>query len=244
MARVDPHVKVLDDRVRELAIERGLDAIVYAPHFTPWPDIVDRASQFSDERLLVVPARELFTGPWHDRKHVLAMDLENPISDFLPREETMDDLVDQGACIVAPHPGFLTMSLGFDDLRRFGEHVHAIEVYNPKFLPWHGPRAARVAAELDRPVIASSYAHLRSSVGAGWIEIENDIDGPGDVVEAIRSGAIEGIGRLGGATRYRISATELAHLCWENSGKKLARTLRRGVPATHPTGERYGGRYR
>ncbi|PSP39031.1 metal-dependent phosphoesterase, partial [Halobacteriales archaeon QH_7_65_31] len=33
MFRVDPHVKILDERVVRRAKQRGLDAIVYAPHF-------------------------------------------------------------------------------------------------------------------------------------------------------------------------------------------------------------------
>lgn len=244
MARVDPHVKVLDDRVRRFAIARGLDAIVYAPHFTPWSEIVERSARFSDDRLIVVPAREVFTGPWNDRKHVLALDLEEPIPDFIPLSATVDELVDQGACIVAPHPGFLTMSLDFDDLRRLQEHVHAIEIYNPKFLPWHAPRVRRVASELGRPVIASSYAHLRSSVGAAWIEVEGDIERPSDVVDALRSGAIERVGHLDLADRTQVKAGELAHLIWENSGQKLGRAISGGIPPTHPEAELYGGRFR
>lgn len=243
MARVDPHVKVLDDRVRRLAIERGLDAIVYAPHFTPWPEIVERSARFSDDRLVVVPAREVFTGPWNDRKHVLALDLNEPIPDFIPLSVTVDELVAQGACLVAPHPGFLTMSLDLDDLRRLQEHVHAIEIYNPKFLPWHASRARRVARELGRPVIASSYAHLRSSVGAAWIQVEGEIDRPSDVVDALRLGSIERIGHIDATDRMRVKTGELAHLLWENTGQKLNRAIDHGVPPTHPQTELYGGRF-
>ena len=65
--RVDLHVKVLDERVVERAKARGLDALVYAPHFTRLPAIRARAARFSDDDLLVVPAREVFTGSWRDR---------------------------------------------------------------------------------------------------------------------------------------------------------------------------------
>jgi Predicted metal-dependent phosphoesterases (PHP family) len=77
--RVDLHVKVLDERVVERAKKREVDVLVYAPHFTRWPDIRDRAAVFSDEDLLVVPGRELFTGDWRTRQHVLALDLEEPV---------------------------------------------------------------------------------------------------------------------------------------------------------------------
>jgi len=60
--RVDCHVKVLNERVVERAKRAGLDALVYAPHFTRLPEIRERAAAYSDDELLVVPAREVFTG--------------------------------------------------------------------------------------------------------------------------------------------------------------------------------------
>ena len=56
--RIDPHVKVLDDRVVRRAKSRDIDALVYAPHFTRLPEIRQRAAQYSDEELLVLPGRE------------------------------------------------------------------------------------------------------------------------------------------------------------------------------------------
>jgi len=73
--RVDLHVKVLDDAVVRRAKAAGVEVLVYAPHFTRLPDIRDRAREFSDEDLLVVPGREVFTGSYRDRKHVLAVGL-------------------------------------------------------------------------------------------------------------------------------------------------------------------------
>jgi predicted metal-dependent phosphoesterase TrpH len=46
--RIDPHVKVLDDRVVRRAKARGIDAVVYAPHFTRLPEIRDRAARVPD----------------------------------------------------------------------------------------------------------------------------------------------------------------------------------------------------
>ena len=65
--RVDPHVKVLDERVVARAKRRDIDALVYAPHVTRRPDLAARARRFSDDELLVVPARELFSGSWRNR---------------------------------------------------------------------------------------------------------------------------------------------------------------------------------
>lgn len=243
ITRVDLHVKVFDERVRERALRRGLDAVVYAPHFTPWPEIEARAREATTDELLVVPGREIFTGPWNDRRHVLALDLEAPIPDFIPLETAMGALADQGACVLAPHPAYLTISLAPADLARHRDLIRAIERYNPKFLPWHEPRALRLARTVGRPPFASSYAHLPSSVGAAWTELRGTHDTPADVVDSIRSGRIHGVGRIGGLTRHRTVLTELAHVLYENSAKKARRVLGPGREATHPERSIYEGRF-
>ncbi|PSQ55842.1 metal-dependent phosphoesterase, partial [Halobacteriales archaeon SW_12_67_38] len=77
-SRIDAHVKVLDERVVSRAKRYGLDAVVYAPHFVRLPEIRAKARAFSDDDLLVVPGRELFTGSWRNRQHVLAFGLTDP----------------------------------------------------------------------------------------------------------------------------------------------------------------------
>lgn len=238
---VDAHVKVLDAGVRRRAIERGVDAIVYAPHYTPWPDIVEQAERFSDDRLTVVPARELFAGGWRNRTHVLALDLASPVPDFLSLETTMRVLEDQGACVIAPHPTYLTMSLSAGDLSRYHAVIDAIEVYNPKLLPWHHRRARSLADRLDRPPVASSYAHLRTSVGAAGVRLAVEDPTPTAIVSALRAGDVSDVEVPTGGRRAYHSAVELAHLAWENSASRLRR-LAETVP-THPTAELYGDRF-
>lgn len=238
-SRVDLHVKILDDTVVDLAVARGLDAIVYAPHFTPWPEIVRRARSFTDDDLVVVPGREVFTGHWSERKHVLGLDLGEPIPDFVPLDRTMDALRSQGACVIAPHPTYLTVSLSPDDLERYRDDIDAIETYNPRLLPWHPPRSRRLADALDTPQVASSYAHLRRSVGAASIELRRPVTSPADVVAAIRDGAIEAIRRPTLPARIGWSLPELGHLLWENSASKLLRKLTPGAVATHPSADVY-----
>ena len=94
VTRVDLHVKVVDEDVVERAKAAGIDALVYAPHFEHLDTVRERAARFSDEELLVVPGREYFTGTWANRKHVLAVDPDDPVPDFLPLEATMAELHD------------------------------------------------------------------------------------------------------------------------------------------------------
>lgn len=175
------HVKVLDERVVRRAKARGLDALVYAPHFTPLPEIERRAAFYTDSDLLVVPGREVFTGDWRDRKHLLAVGLSRPIPDFVTLEGALLELEGQDAATLVPHPEFLTVSLDGADVERYRSLIDGVEIYNPKFWPHHGTRAATIAEETSLPAVASSYAHLRSTVGEAWTafdttDVEPDAD--------------------------------------------------------------------
>ena len=241
--RVDPHVKVLDERVVERAKRRGLDALVYAPHFTRLTDIREAAARFSDDELTVFPARELFTGSWQRRKHVLALGLSDPVPDFLTLEATLAELDRQGAAVLVPHPAFLTVSLGRDELDEYRDSVDAIEVYNPKHLPMDNRRAREMAGEYDLSAFASSYAHLRGTIGEVWTTFEESFETVGELAAAITDGAsMRPHHRDGFAHRARCGL-EFAHLGYENSWEKIDRLLLQGTEATHPDHVAYGGKF-
>jgi predicted metal-dependent phosphoesterase TrpH len=241
--RVDPHVKVLDERVVARAKARGLDALVYAPHFTRLPTVEARAERFSDEELLVVPAREVFTGNWRHRKHVLAVGLTDPVPDFITLEGAMAEFERQGAAVLAPHPEFATVSLQAHDLRAHRERIHGIEAYNPKQFDVHDDRATELAREFDLPAFGSSYAHLAGTVGEVWTTFEQRHATGDALVEALRSGAPrEMYHRDGTAHRLRCLA-EFGHLFYENTWEKLDRLFLSGTEPTHPGHIAYGGEF-
>jgi predicted metal-dependent phosphoesterase TrpH len=241
--RVDPHVKLLDERVAARAKRRGIDALVYAPHFTRLPDVASRARRFSDDELTVVPARELFTGGWRNRKHVLALGLSEPVPDFLPLETTMRELERQDAAVLAPHPEFATVSLDATDLDRYRTVVDAIEVYNPKHWRRHNDRARELAGETGLPTFGSSYTHLRSSVGEVWTAFEEPLDSVAAVVDAFREGLPRRVFHRRGRVHAVRCRAEFAHLGWENSWEKFERVVLNGREPTHPRHPAYGGRF-
>ena len=252
--RVDLHVKVLDEEVVRRAKRAGLDAMVYAPHFRRLPEIRELAIRYTDDELLVVPAREVFTGSWRNRKHVLALGLSEPVPDFITLEGAMAEFARQDAVVLAPHPEFATVSLTEADLRAYRDEIHAVETFNPKHLPSHNRRAREIADELDLPAFTSSYAHLRRTVGVAHTAFEREVllesagdagdDGAiVDLLEALRSGAPRRVVHRDGVARWRASATELAHLCWENSWQKIERLFLTGTEPTHPDHIAYDGRF-
>ena len=240
--RVDFHVKILDHRVVSRAKRAGLDAIVYAPHFTRLPDARSRASLYADDELAVIPAREVFTGTWRDRAHVLAFDLEEPIPDFITLDGAMAELERQDAVAFAPHPEFATVSLDEVQLRTYRDQFDAVEVFNPKHLPAHNRRAAGLAETLELPPFTSSYAHLGGTVGIAFTEF----DGVGTVdelFEAIRAGEGRRVVYRNGLERLGKSAAEMAHLFWENSWQKIDRLFLSGTEPTNPRHVAYDGAF-
>ena len=206
--RVDPHVKVLDERVVARAKRRGLDALVYAPHFTRLPDIRAKARRFSDEELLVVPAREVFTGSVRERKHVLALGLSEPVPDFITLERAMAEFDQQDAAVLAPHPEFATVSLDADDLADYRGVIDAIEVYNSKHLPSHNRRAGALARGAGLPAFGSSYAHLRRTVGEVWTAFEEPCWSEAALATALREGAPRRVYHRDGPTHAARCAAE------------------------------------
>jgi len=242
--RIDTHVKVLDDRVVARAKRRDIDALVYAPHFTRLPDIRRRAALYSDEDLLVVPGREVFTGTWRDRRHVLALGLSEPVPDFISLAGAMRAFDRQDATVVVPHPEFYTVGLSEADVLEHRETVDAVETYNTRHRPRHNRRARAVARAADRPRTAASYAHLPRTVGAAWTAVDRRVETAADVAHALADPDVpRRIGHLAGPTHRLERLTEFAHLGWENSWKKVDRVLLSGTEPTHPGHVAYDGRF-
>ena len=241
--RVDPHVKVLDERVVERAKRAGLDALVYAPHFTRLPEIRERAAAYSDDELLVVPAREVFTGTWRNRKHVLALGLEEPVPDFIPLETAMAEFERQDATVLIPHPTFANVSFEDSDFRTYAETIDALEIFNPKHFPMHNRRARGLAETFSLPPITASYAHLPRTVGIAHTAFETPIESEADLVAALGDRVARRVVYENGLNRWTTTAMELGHLVYENTWEKVDRLFLSGTEPTHPKHIAYDGRF-
>lgn len=243
VTRIDPHVKVLGDGVVRRAKRRGLDGLVFAPHFTRLPAIEAAARAATDDDLIVLPAREIFTGSWRDRRHVLAVGLSDPVPDFITLEGALAECAQQGASVLVPHPTFMTVSLSAAEIATHRDAIAAVEVYNSKLLPRHARRARTIADELDLVPFGSSYAHLPGTIGEVWTTFDAPIRSTAELQGALRDGAVTSVGRRGGWSHRRRRFLEGAHLIWENSWEKAERLLGGGMEPTHPRHPAYGGRF-
>lgn len=241
--RVDLHVKILDEEVVRRAKAAGVDVLVYAPHFTHISTARERAARFSDDDLLVVPAREYFVGKWNRRRHVLAIDPDEPIPDFITLEATMAELDRQDATVLAPHPEFLTMSLSGADVTEYRDQIDAVEVYCPKFFSWHTRRAKEIARDTELPTYVSSYAHLRPTIGSVYVDFEASIDTADELRDAIERDAPRSMHRHSGLAHQLNAKAEFVHLGWENTWEKFERVALAGQEETNPFGPGYDDRF-
>jgi predicted metal-dependent phosphoesterase TrpH len=241
--RVDVHVKVLDERVVARAKACGIDVLAYAPHFVPLPDIRDRAAKFSDDELLVVPAREVFTGTWRNRKHVLAIGLDEPVPDFVTLAGAMAEFERQDAAVLIPHPEFLNVGASEADVRVHADIVDGVETYNPKSLARHNRRAKEIARNTGTPQFASSYAHLPWTVGEAWTTLDSPVETEAELVSRIRDGDLGRVVHRTGRGHELWRKAEFAHLGWENTWGKFDRLVLTDRAATHPDEALYEGEF-
>nr|WP_135820602.1 PHP-associated domain-containing protein [Halostella litorea] len=241
------HVKVLDERVVRRAKERGLDALVYAPHFTRLPDIEAAADAYSDDDLTVIPGREVFTGDWRNRQHLLAVGLTDPIPDFITLEGAIAELRRQDAAVLVPHPEFLNVSLSESSIRQYRDAIDGVETYNPKMTDRGNRRARTVAVRQDLPPYGSSYAHRVATVGEAWTAFDREaLDGEvtgQSVVAALQGGAPRRVEHRHGFAHRRRRFAEQAHLAWENTWGKIDRVFLSGTEPTHPRHIAYDGAF-
>ncbi len=241
--RVDTHVKVLDERVVARAKERGIDALVYAPHFTRLPTIRERAARYTDDDLTIVPGREVFTGDWGNRRHLLALGLSDPVPDYITFEGAMAEFDRQDAAVLVPHPAFATVSLTRPEITAHAARIDAVETYNTKLLPHQNARAQRIAADVDRPGFGSSYAHLPGTVGEAWTAFEADLPDADAVASAFRERRPRTVVHRGGISHRLRGLVEFAHIAYENTWVKADRLFLSGDEPTLPSNVAYEGRF-
>lgn len=243
MTRVDPHVKILSEAVVSRAKQHGIETLVYAPHFTPLPKIEREAAAYTDDDLTVLPAREIFTGSWKNRRHILAVGLTDPVPDFISLATAMEEVDRQDATVLVPHPSYLTIGLDAAACRRYRRQIDAIEVYNPKHLRRHNDRAQQLAETLAIPGFGSSYAHLSGTVGRVWTELQGPVRTATELASALAAGPIR-VARASGIGYRSQQALEQLHIGWENTWEKA---IRKGTPEptpTHPEQDLYADRFR
>lgn len=155
-----------------------------------------REAERGDPGLLVIPGVEVTTA----EGHLLLLGVREAAPPKRSPEETVEWAEARGATVVAPHPFHpLRHPLG----RVEGLKVHAVEVFNSRFVTgWANRKAAREAERLRLPPVGSSDAHRARFVGRGVTEVEADARTAESVLEAVRKGRTSWSGSRTPVTGY------------------------------------------
>lgn len=127
---------------------------------------------------------------------IVGLFLKEKIPAELSAEETIARIKSQGGLVLLPH--------GFDPLKRWrlrpealdrvGNDIDIIETFNARISrPRWNRVAMRWAEAHGRPKSAGSDAHTLAQVGDAWVQTSiRPINGPQDLLEALRAGIVMG----------------------------------------------------
>ena len=166
------------------AKKRGLDGVAITDH-----DRIDGALKIARETdFFIIPGIEISSM----NGHVVALNLEEPVSKGLDAEETVDRIHENGGLAIACHPVTpFKISLG----KKVNTKFDAVEVINASALPFDHSvkRAKRIASHLGLPMVAGTDAHYAPEIGSAYtlVEAEPRVD---EVVSAISKGMCEPLG--------------------------------------------------
>ncbi len=167
------------------AKKRGLHGVAITDH-----DRLDGALKIARETdFLIIPGMEVSSL----NGHIVALNVQEPISKSLQADETVDKIHRAGGIAVACHPkAFFKGSLGRHATSKFD----AIEVINSSAIPfgYSVKRAKRLAASLRISQVAGTDAHYGPEIGYAYtlLDAEPETD---EVIKAIRSGLCQPFGR-------------------------------------------------
>ncbi len=176
------------DEIFSSCIAQGLDGFALTDHDSMQgiPEAVERWGE-----LVVVPGLEVSARG----AHILALDPSEPVPPGLRIQETVDQILVQGATAVLAHPYGLPRSwVNLNDVKESG--FDAIEVANSSQFPYGyiTGKNRELAKMLGLPETGGSDSHIPETVGRAYTIVEAESRGVEDVVRAIREGRTEAWG--------------------------------------------------
>ena len=150
-------------------VELGFDGFALTDHNTTSGN--KETARLAEKRGLVfVPGIEVST----QEGHLLGLGVKSIIKAWVPAEEAVAKIHEQGGLAIAAHPYDFTRHGMGEVLRKLP--IDGIEVINGKTFIGNG-RAKRVAVELGLHVTAGSDGHTKAGMGSAWTECSKDVLG-------------------------------------------------------------------
>ena len=158
-------VKDIVDRVKEL----GFDGFALTNHNTTAGNN-EAVKLCKAEGLIFIPGIEVST----QEGHLLGLGVKSIIKAWIPAEEAIAKIHEQGGVAIPAHPYDFTRKGMGDALRELG--IDGIEAINGKTFVGNG-KARKTAEELKLSVTGGSDAHTKAEMGSAWTECSRDVLG-------------------------------------------------------------------
>ncbi len=190
----DGHTK--REELPQIIKNRGLDGLAVTEHdnFDP--------PKFPDA--LILPAIEISSS----EGHVIGLGVRELIPARLPADETIQQIHEQGAVAIIPHP--------YDPvcecvkISRLKMRPDAVETINADALSFHISNwlARKDAHKFKLPEVGGSDSHIPQSIGDAYTVVEADSRDLRGILEAIRMGRVRAEGH---ATSIRNKIRKLSY---------------------------------
>jgi predicted metal-dependent phosphoesterase TrpH len=163
--------------------QRGLDGVAVTNH--------DAFTRVTSSEAIVLPGIEVST----QQGHIIGLGISGPIERGRTADETISTIQHVGGIAIVPHP-FDPISPCVNPID-LSSRPDAIEVINADalFFGLNTKYARRMANRLGLPMVAGSDSHIPETVGDAYTLIDTDSKNVGDILNAIRAGFVQPVGR-------------------------------------------------
>ena len=152
--------------------ESGIIPVVCDQNATAGSAVVSHRIRKLASDIPIILAEEIMTS----EGEIIGLFLNEEIHPYLPADETVEMIHDQGGLALVPHPFCswrTTSALRRDTLNTLAGEVDIIEGFNGRTLRGSENREAReFAVQLKKPFSVGSDAHFPEDLGRFWLELE------------------------------------------------------------------------
>ncbi|MCL2317459.1 MAG: CehA/McbA family metallohydrolase [Methanomassiliicoccaceae archaeon] len=166
------------EQIVEAAVKKGLGCIAVTDHnsFEAYDKIKDNG------HVLVIPGIEVSSS----EGHILAYGIDRDIPRGMGIKETIDAIHEAGGVAFAAHPYRWWSGLGEKNTLAFD--FDGTEANNARSTASGNKRSGALAAKIGKPVSAGSDAHTPEFIGAGIVELPDDVETWQDALKAVMDG--------------------------------------------------------
>jgi len=172
--------KTTMEELVESAIAHGIGCIAVTDHneFKAFDELKDNG------KVIIIPGEEVSS----TEGHIIALGIDRLIPRELSIQETIDAIHEAGGYAIAAHPYRWWSGLGEKNTLQYD--FDGIEARNGRSIPSANRKSEKLAKRIGKPITSGSDAHTPGLIGAGYIEIPDEVTTWQEALDFIMSGSV------------------------------------------------------